>query len=62
MSKAFAPVLGTNGGGAIVNVLPVLSWFSLPGGALYCASKAAAWSLTNAPRLELQTSTHGSSR
>jgi NAD(P)-dependent dehydrogenase (short-subunit alcohol dehydrogenase family) len=53
MSSAFVPVLGANGGGAIINVLSVLSWFSLPGGALYCASKAAAWSLTNALRLDV---------
>lgn len=53
MSSAFAPVLGANGGGAIVNVLSVLSWVSFPQGALYCASKAASWSLTNALRLEL---------
>lgn len=54
MSRAFAPVLGANGGGALVNVLSVLSWLSSPGGALYCASKAAAWSLTNSLRLDLQ--------
>lgn len=54
MSRAFAPVLGSNGGGALVNVLSVLSWFSVPEGALYCASKAAAWSLTNSLRLDLQ--------
>lgn len=53
MSRAFAPVLGGNGGGAIVNVLSVLSWFSVPAGALYCASKAASLSLTNAMRLDL---------
>ena len=53
MSRAFAPVLGDNGGGAIINVLSVLSWLSIPAGALYCASKSAAWSLTNALRLEL---------
>lgn len=53
MCKAFAPVLGANGGGAIVNVLSVLSWLSIPGGALYSASKSASWSLTNALRLEL---------
>ena len=53
MSNAFAPVLAANGGGAIVNVLSVLSWLSAPGGAMYSASKAAAWSLTNALRLEL---------
>jgi len=53
MSRAFAPILAANGGGAIINVLSVLSWFSAPGGALYSASKAAAWSLTNALRIEL---------
>ena len=53
MSRAFAPVLGANGGGAIVNVLSVLSWLSAPQSALYCAAKAASWSLTNALRLEL---------
>ena len=30
MSQAFAPILGANGGGAIVNVLSVLAWFSAP--------------------------------
>ena len=30
-----------------------LSWFSVPGGAPYCASQTAAWSLTNAWRLDL---------
>jgi NAD(P)-dependent dehydrogenase (short-subunit alcohol dehydrogenase family) len=54
MSRAFAPILASNGGGAIVNVLSVLSWFSLPGVAPYAASKAACWSLTNGLRLELR--------
>ena len=53
MSRAFAPVLATNGGGAIINVLSVLSWFAMPGTAIYCASKAANWSLTNSLRQEL---------
>ena len=53
MCRAFAPVLRTNGGGAIINVLSVLSWVSSPGTALYCASKAASWSLTNSIRQEL---------
>jgi NAD(P)-dependent dehydrogenase (short-subunit alcohol dehydrogenase family) len=53
MSRAFAPVLATNGGGAIINVLSVLSWFAMPGTAIYCASKAASWSLTNSLRQEL---------
>lgn len=53
MSRAFAPVLAKNGGGAIVNVLSVLSWISIPGTGTYCASKAAAWSLSNGLRQEL---------
>jgi NAD(P)-dependent dehydrogenase (short-subunit alcohol dehydrogenase family) len=53
MSRSFAPVLEANGGGAIINVLSVLSWFSVPAGAWYCASKAAAWSFTNALRVDL---------
>ncbi|SEP50401.1 SDR family oxidoreductase [Amycolatopsis saalfeldensis] len=51
--RAFAPVLAGNGGGAILNVLSVLSWISYQGSAGYAASKAAAWSLTNGVRLEL---------
>ncbi|MEU1394787.1 SDR family oxidoreductase [Micromonospora zamorensis] len=51
--RAFAPVLARNGGGAIVNVLSALSWFSWPEEGAYAAAKAAAWSLTNSIRLEL---------
>ena len=54
MARAFAPVLRENGGGALVNVLSVLSFVSMPQGATYSASKAAAWSLTNALRMELR--------
>ena len=54
MARAFAPVLRDNGGGALVNVLSVLSFMSMPQGATYSASKAAAWSLTNALRIELR--------
>lgn len=54
LSQAFAPVLASQGGGAIVNVLSVLSWINLPGAATYSASKAAAWSLTNGLRQELK--------
>jgi NAD(P)-dependent dehydrogenase (short-subunit alcohol dehydrogenase family) len=54
MCRAFAPVLGRNGGGAVVNVLSVLSWTTLPQAASYGTSKAAAWSLTNGIRLELR--------
>ena len=54
MARAFAPALAANGGGAIVNVLSVLSWMSFPSEATYSASKAAAWSLTNGLRTELR--------
>ncbi|NHC12750.1 SDR family oxidoreductase [Motilibacter deserti] len=53
MVRAFAPVLAANGGGAVVNVLSALSWFSADGATAYAAAKAAAWSLTNGVRLEL---------
>lgn len=53
MVRAFAPVLGAHGGGAIVNVLSALSWFSYDGVNSYAAAKAAEWSLTNGIRLEL---------
>lgn len=55
MTRAFAPILASNSGGALVNVLSVLAWLSNPGAALYCASKSASWSLTNAIRQELQS-------
>jgi NAD(P)-dependent dehydrogenase (short-subunit alcohol dehydrogenase family) len=53
MTQAFAPILKANGGGAIVNVVSALSWFTTPGAGAYAASKAAAWSLTDSARLEL---------
>jgi NAD(P)-dependent dehydrogenase (short-subunit alcohol dehydrogenase family) len=54
LSRAFAPVLAKNGGGAIVNVLSALSWLSLPGAATYSATKSATWSLSNGLRNELR--------
>jgi NAD(P)-dependent dehydrogenase (short-subunit alcohol dehydrogenase family) len=54
VSRAFAPILVRNGGGAILNVLSVLSWVTFPSAATYSASKAAAWSLTNGLRNELR--------
>jgi len=54
MCRAFAPILKCNGGGAIVNILSVVSWFNAPMQGTYCASKAAAWSLTKAVRFELR--------
>jgi NAD(P)-dependent dehydrogenase (short-subunit alcohol dehydrogenase family) len=54
LTRAFAPVLGRNGGGAVVNVLSVLSWMTSAQVGGYSASKAAAWSLTNVVRGELR--------
>jgi NAD(P)-dependent dehydrogenase (short-subunit alcohol dehydrogenase family) len=53
VSRSFAPILARNGGGAVLNVLSVLSWVSFPDIAAYCAAKAAAWSVTNALRVQL---------
>lgn len=53
MSRAFAPVLRANGGGALLNVLSVAAWLNGGELAAYSASKSAAWSLTNALRHEL---------
>jgi NAD(P)-dependent dehydrogenase (short-subunit alcohol dehydrogenase family) len=53
VSRAFAPVLASNGGGAILNVLSVLSWCVLPIAGAYSAAEAAMWGATNAMRLEL---------
>jgi NAD(P)-dependent dehydrogenase (short-subunit alcohol dehydrogenase family) len=53
MVRAFAPVLGANGGGAVVNMLSAMSWFAYDGANAYHVAKAAEWALTNAIRLEL---------
>jgi len=53
-TQAFAPILGKNGGGAIINVLSIVSWIPSQVLAAYAASKAASWSYTNTVRLELQ--------
>jgi NAD(P)-dependent dehydrogenase (short-subunit alcohol dehydrogenase family) len=54
VSQAFAPVLKANGGGALVNMLSVLSWMNMPVMSGYGASKAATWALTNGLRNELR--------
>lgn len=55
--RAFTPVLAASGagagGGAVLNMLSALSWFSYDGANAYSAAKAAQWSLTNGIRLEL---------
>lgn len=53
VTAAFAPVLAGNGGGAVANILSVVSLASMPGAGGYCASKAAAWSATMALRSDL---------
>jgi NAD(P)-dependent dehydrogenase (short-subunit alcohol dehydrogenase family) len=54
MIRAFAPALARNGGGAIVNVLSVVSWFTAPFNATYCASKHAELAVTDACRIQLK--------
>jgi NAD(P)-dependent dehydrogenase (short-subunit alcohol dehydrogenase family) len=54
ISRAFAPVLAANGGGALLNVASVASWISRPGLAAYAVSKSATWSLSNGLRHELR--------
>jgi NAD(P)-dependent dehydrogenase (short-subunit alcohol dehydrogenase family) len=55
MVRAFAPVLARNGGGAIANMLSVVSWYVFPFNGTYCASKHAALALTDAVRIELKS-------
>jgi NAD(P)-dependent dehydrogenase (short-subunit alcohol dehydrogenase family) len=53
VTRAFAPVIEGNGGGAILNILSVLSWITFPHLGAYSAAKSAEWSMTNALRAEL---------
>jgi len=54
VTRAFAPILARNGGGAILNVLSILSWFNGPMLGAYGVSKSAAWAVTNGTREELR--------
>jgi NAD(P)-dependent dehydrogenase (short-subunit alcohol dehydrogenase family)/uncharacterized OB-fold protein len=51
--RAFAPFMKKRGNGVIVNVLTVLAHACLPSMGSYCASKAAALSMTQGVRAEL---------
>ena len=51
--RAFAPALAAGGGGAVVNILSVLSWVATEGTGSYAVAKAAEWNMTNGVRLEL---------
>ncbi|MGW0788598.1 SDR family oxidoreductase [Streptomyces sp. NPDC002911] len=53
VTRAFTPVIEGNGGGAVLNVLSVLSWLHPAELGSYAAAKAAAWALTGASREEL---------
>ena len=53
VTRAFVPVLERASGGAIVNVLTVVSLAAMPALGGYAASKAATWSMTQAFRGEL---------
>jgi NAD(P)-dependent dehydrogenase (short-subunit alcohol dehydrogenase family) len=54
MIHAFAPILARNGGGAIANMLSVVSWFVYPFNATYSTSKHAALAVTEGARIELR--------
>jgi NAD(P)-dependent dehydrogenase (short-subunit alcohol dehydrogenase family) len=54
MCRAFAPILSRNGGGALVNMLSIVSFFNVPAMGSFCPTKAALWSLTNGVRIELR--------
>ncbi|QGZ65372.1 SDR family oxidoreductase [Paraburkholderia acidisoli] len=53
-TRAFESLLPDGGRGAIVNVLSDVTWRPVPFLAPYSASKAAAWSYTNAVRVALR--------
>ncbi|MCW2564042.1 MAG: hypothetical protein JWQ31_2602 [Mycobacterium sp.] len=53
VTRAFAPIIEANGGGSILNVLSVLSWWHAPTSGAYSAAKAASWAMTDALRQEL---------
>ncbi|BBE70769.1 SDR family NAD(P)-dependent oxidoreductase [Oharaeibacter diazotrophicus] len=49
-TRALAPVIAGNGGGAVVNIASVVALASMPALAGYNASKAALWSLSQSQR------------
>ncbi len=53
MASAFAPVIETNGGGAIVNILSLISLHNAPPFAAYSAAKHASWAMTQSFRDDL---------
>lgn len=53
LCKLFAPIILSNGGGAIANVLSAAAWFCLPEYTAYSMSKSAAMMMTGGVRAEL---------
>ena len=53
-SQAFAPVIIRNSGGAIINVLSNVTWYTEEFNAGYSTSKSAAWSYSNSLRIALR--------
>lgn len=54
MTRAFAPLLKKNGGGALVNVSSIIGLMAAPAFGTYCATKAALHSMTQSVRAELK--------
>ena len=54
MTRAFAPILKKNGGGALVNISSVAGLVGIPSFGTYAATKAAVHSLTQSVRGELK--------
>ncbi|MEO1278541.1 MAG: SDR family oxidoreductase [Planctomycetota bacterium] len=52
-TRAFAPVLKANGGGALAQLNSVVSMKTFPEFTTYCASKAASYAITQALRTQL---------
>jgi NAD(P)-dependent dehydrogenase (short-subunit alcohol dehydrogenase family) len=53
LTRAFAPILKANGGGAVIMMHSVMSWLTVGGSTPYSASKAAMWAFTNGTRIQL---------
>jgi len=59
MAKAFTPVLKSNGGGIFIQINSIASLNNFPNFSTYCASKAAAYSFTQALKNDLaEQNTH----
>jgi len=53
MTQEMMPALIDSGNGHIVNVASIAGWYAYPGGSVYCATKAAVRSLSQAMRVEI---------